>query len=151
MLRKLIAGLMVAWALCAPATAMQGYNINGSISTAQMTLSGVGATPCVAIYSPLVFGGGSSSYNGPAWLQPAVLVYVSAGASLTYSVEVTGDDLTARGYSQANGNWVAFTGLSGQTNSIAATLGAAVTCVRLHVTAYTSGSAFIEVVQMVGN
>jgi hypothetical protein len=77
------------------------------------------------------------------------LVFVSSGAVLTYNIEVTGDDVLAPGYSPATGNWqpigAAFTGLS---VSAVDTLGATVTAVRLHVTAWTSGTATLQFPQL---
>lgn len=74
------------------------------------------------------------------YLPPAILCNVSAGGSLTYSVEVTGDALQAPGYVPANGNWFPFTNMSGLTASAVGTLGAQVTGIRFRITAYTSGS-----------
>lgn len=124
------------------ALAMPGFNINGGVTTASLTLSGTGKTSCVPILSVV-----NQNRASAPWLQPMIAVYLSSGASLTYSVEVTNDDVLAPGYSAASGNWVGFTGMTAQTASAAGTLGAAATCVRLNVTAYTSGTAYIQVSQ----
>ena len=79
---------------------------------------------------------------------PTLLCYVSSGASLTYSIEVTGDDMQAAGYSPSTGNWVGFTGMTGLTASAVGTLGGVVTAVRAHVTAYSSGSLTFQFPQI---
>lgn len=79
---------------------------------------------------------------------PGILVTLSAGASLTYNVEVTGDDLDQPGYNPASGTWAVFTGMGGLTASGTGSLGAAVTAVRLNVTSYSSGSATLQFVQV---
>jgi len=146
MSRKFVSFLSAGLLLAAHAFSMPGYSINGGISTAQMTLSAVGVSPCVPVISLVNY-----KTAAPPFLQPALLAFVSSGASLTYSVEVTGDDVLAPNYVSANGNFVAFTNMGGLTVSATATLGAAVTCVRLHVTSYTSGNVFLEVVQQTVN
>jgi len=87
----------------------------------------------------------------PVWgnvgMLPGILVTLTSGASLTYSVEVTGDDVLASGYQASAGNWVGFSNMTGLTASNAGTLGAVVTAVRLHVTAYTSGTVTLQFVQ----
>lgn len=81
-------------------------------------------------------------------LNPASIICIlSAGAALTYSVEVTGDDITAQGYSAATGNWIALQNFSALTASATGTLGAVVTGIRPHVTSYTSGSLTFQFVQ----
>jgi hypothetical protein len=83
----------------------------------------------------------------PGALQAGILVILSTGASLTYNVEVTGDDINAPGYNPATGNWIGFTNMVGLTVSAVATLGAVVMAIRLHVGTYTSGSATIQFIQ----
>ena len=97
----------------------------------------------VGVSAPIVFN--ALRFSGS--LEPSFLVILSSGASLTYSVEVTGDDWSAPGYNPATGNWVAFTNMSALTASAVGTLGAVVTAARLHVTAYTSGTATFQFVQ----
>lgn len=75
--------------------------------------------------------------------QPSVLCLVSNPGTLTYSVEVTCDNPPT-----ASGNWVPFTNMSSLTSSQAGTVGAAITAVRPHVNAYTSGSLVFQVGQV---
>ena len=97
----------------------------------------------VQVFNPI-----AGTYGGsyPAQ-QPAILVSVSG--TVTFSVEVTGDDVTAAGYVAASGTWVAFTGLSGLNASTAATLGAVVSAIRPHITAGT-GSVTFQFIQFTG-
>jgi hypothetical protein len=80
------------------------------------------------------------------YLAPSILCLVSPGASLTYSIEVTGDAITAAGYSAASGNWFPFTGMAGLTASANATLGAYVTGIRARISTYASGTLTMQVV-----
>jgi hypothetical protein len=100
-------------------------------------LSAVGVSPPVP-FQPIAF---------PGALQAGIFAALSSGASLTYSIEVTGDDINAPGYNPATGNWVGFTNMTGLTASAVATLGAVVMAVRAHVTAYTSGTLTFQFVQ----
>jgi hypothetical protein len=86
---------------------------------------------------------------GPGYMLPFIGVNLSSGAVLTYNVEVTGDDVANVGYVAANGNWFGFTNLTGLSASAVGTLGAAVRAVRLNVTAYTSGTATIQMCQVI--
>jgi hypothetical protein len=93
-------------------------------------LSGVGVTQVIP-------------FNGIAYagaLQPTFAAAVSAGAALTYNVEVTLDDINAPGYNPATGIWLPFTGMSALTASALGTLGASIMGFRAHVTAWTSGT-----------
>lgn len=89
-----------------------------------------------------------SGFWSGGYLQPGIIVTLSSGASLTYNVEVTGDDVQLPNYVEANGLWVPFTGMSGLTASAVATLGAAVRAMRLNLTGYVSGTATFQVVQL---
>jgi hypothetical protein len=112
-----------------------------SVQTQTVTLSAVGVSSPV-LFRPLLSSG--------APLLPSVLVFVSSGASLTYSVEVTGDYVAQLGYtnSATSGNWQPFTGMSGLTGNYANSLGAAVTALRLRVTAWTGGTVTLQFVQV---
>lgn len=139
MARRLILALLgvLVWGA---AVAMPGF------STSTQTLSSATVTAPVPVISV-------TNLNKAAapWLQPSMMVVLSAGASLTYSIEVTGDDVLQSGYNPATGNWSAMTNMSALTASAVATLGAAVTGVRLHITAYTSGTATFQFVQQTVN
>lgn len=136
MMRRLLRLVPVAALLCA----MSGYSLNTQSVTSATTTNPVPIIPTINL----------KTASAP-WLPPAVLVELSAGASLTYTVEVTGDDVLASGYNAATGNWAPMTGMASLTSSASATLGAAVTAVRLHVTSYSSGTATIQVVQQTVN
>ena len=117
------------------------------VSSNTQSLSATGTTNPVRVYPPSYIGPSGAPVYGVRAVTPGILINVSAGAALTYSIEVTGDDLDAPTYVASSGNWVPFTGLVGLSASAAATLGAAVTAIRLHVTAYTSGTATFQFVQ----
>lgn len=67
--------------------------------------------------------------------------------TLTYSVEYTFDDVQANGYSPGSGVWNAVTGMGAQTADTTGSLSFPVTGVRLNVTAWTSGSVTLTVLQ----
>lgn len=96
-----------------------------------VTLSSVAASAPLRITSDML----STSF-----LPFGVLCLVSGGGSLTYSVEVTGDDLGAVGYSAATGNWFPMDTMSGLTASANATLGACITGIRARISVYASGT-----------
>ena len=110
-------------------------------STMQATLSGVGTSAPFQVTPPLFVS------SSAGFLPPAILASLSSGASLTYSIQVTGDNCLASGYNAATGNWVPFTGMAGLTASAASTLGAAVVCIRASVTSWTSGTLVLQFVQ----
>lgn len=74
-------------------------------------------------------------------------VVLSAGASLTYTVQHTFDNVFAPGFNPANATWYNHTTLTGQTASSNGNYAFPVTGVRLNVTPYTSGSATMTVIQ----
>lgn len=67
--------------------------------------------------------------------------------TLTYSVEYTFDDVQANNYNPASGVWNAVTGMGAQTADTTGSLSFPVTGVRLNVTAWTSGSVTLTVLQ----
>jgi hypothetical protein len=118
--------------------------------TSQVTISAVAASSPIAVippYQSVAIPLQAGKYSA-GYLMPGVLAYVSSGASLTYNVEVTSDDVTVPGYVSASGLWQPFTNMSGLTASVCATLGAAVRGFRLNVTAHTSGSVTLAIVQI---
>lgn len=87
------------------------------------------------------------SYATPGSFNPGILANVSSGATLTFTVEATGDDITAPGYDPDSGIWNALDDMADLTDSANATLIGLVTAVRCTVTAYTSGTVTFQVVQ----
>lgn len=69
------------------------------------------------------------------------------GGTLTYSVQYTFDDIGAAGYNPATGNWQDHPTLSAKTTSNASNLAFPVRAVRLNVTAYTSGTVRLTLLQ----
>lgn len=84
-------------------------------------------------------------YQGP--FNVGVGVALSAGATLTYSVEHTFDDVWAAGFNPATAVWFSNSGLAAKTTSLDGNYAFPVTAVRLNVTAYTSGNATMTVIQ----
>lgn len=74
-------------------------------------------------------------------------VALSAGATLTYSVEHTFDDVWAAGFNPSTAVWFSNSGLAAKTTSLDGNYAFPVTAVRLNVTAYTSGNATMTVIQ----
>ena len=75
----------------------------------------------------------------------SLLADVTGG--LTYTVQYTLDDVFANSYVPASGVWTAVSGMSAQTADTAGSLAYPVTAVRINVSAYTSGSVVLTVVQ----
>ena len=74
-------------------------------------------------------------------------VNLSAGASLTYSVQYTFDDVFAPNFNPSTANWFTHGTLTGKTSSSDGNIAFPVTAVRLNVTPYVSGTAQIVVIQ----
>lgn len=101
------------------------------------------AITSVAASSPIVVDSrGSQSRLG---------IQVTAGVG-TYTVQMTADDVFANGYVAASGNWfsVPTAGLVAATTSQMLEVTCPCTAVRLNVTAYTSGSFVMRVVNISG-
>lgn len=77
-------------------------------------------------------------------------VDISAGGSLTYTVEHTFDDVFASTFVPASATWFPNSGLTSQTADRDGNYSAPVTAVRLNVTARTSGTATMTVIQAGG-
>lgn len=77
-------------------------------------------------------------FNPSYWL--GLVCTVSAGATLTYSVQVTADQVPS-----ASGNWNNHDILLNQTASANSNVAYPVTGIRLNVTAYTGGSVNLGV------
>ena len=74
-------------------------------------------------------------------------VSLTAGASLTYSVQHTFDNVFAAGYDASTGNWFDNSGLTAKTASDDGNYAFAVSAIRLNVTTYASGSATMVLLQ----
>lgn len=74
-------------------------------------------------------------------------VALSAGASLTYKVQHTFDDVFAAGFDPATATWYDHSSLVAKTASSDGNYAFPVSAIRLNVTAYTSGSAALNVLQ----
>lgn len=77
----------------------------------------------------------------------SLLADVSAGGNLTYKVQYTADDIFDSTWNPATANWQDHSVLTAQTASNNSNLAFPVTAVRLNVTAYTSGSVRLAVIQ----
>lgn len=74
-------------------------------------------------------------------------VALSAGASLTYKVQHTFDDVFADTFNPATATWYDHTTLVSKTTSADGNYAFPITALRLNVTAYTSGSATMTTIQ----
>jgi hypothetical protein len=75
-------------------------------------------------------------------------VVLSAGASLTYTVEFTTDDVLVEGIlNEAALSWFPVAGLDAKSASAQSNLVVPVTAIRLRVSTYTSGSATLTMIQ----
>ena len=74
-------------------------------------------------------------------------VTLSAGASLTYKVQYTYDDVFSPTFSAATATWFDHSTITGKTASFDGNLSFPVAAIRLNVTPYTSGTATINVMQ----
>lgn len=80
--------------------------------------------------------------------QPGILAFVNG--TVTYNIEVTGDDVTASGYVEASGNWQPMsTAMTGLTANAVNTLGAVVSAIRGHITGGT-GTLTVQFTQFAG-
>lgn len=76
-----------------------------------------------------------------------VCVALSSGASLTYTVQVTADDVQGNNYSSATGRWLDWDQATGKTAGLAVALTFPVSAMRLNVTTWTSGTVTLGIVQ----
>jgi hypothetical protein len=74
-------------------------------------------------------------------------VKISAGASLTYTVEHTYDDVQAASFTPATAVWYSNTNITAQVANKDGNYTSPVTAVRLNVTAWVSGTATLTVIQ----
>lgn len=85
------------------------------------------------------------TYRGP--FNVGIGVVLSAGATLTYTVEHTFDDVFAQGFDPATATWFANSGLTARTASLDGNYAFPVTAVRLRVSSHTEGTATMTVIQ----
>jgi hypothetical protein len=76
-----------------------------------------------------------------------IQVALAAPSVLTYKVQYSNDDPFASGFDPSTATWFDHPTLNGQTTSQYGSLGTPARMVRLNVTAWTSGSATLTVVQ----
>lgn len=74
-------------------------------------------------------------------------VVLSVGADLTYTVEHTFDDVWAANFNPATAKWFSHATMVNKTTSFDGNYAYPVTAIRLNVTAHTSGTATLTVVQ----
>lgn len=74
-------------------------------------------------------------------------VTVEGGSTLTYSVQHTFDDVWAPEFDPSTASWFTNSGLGAKATSLDGNYAFPVTAVRLNVTAFTSGSATLTLVQ----
>ena len=74
-------------------------------------------------------------------------IALSAGASLTYKVQHTLDDVTLETFNPTTATWYDHATLTAKTTSSDGNYAYPVTAIRLNITAYTSGSAVMTVIQ----
>lgn len=74
-------------------------------------------------------------------------VALSAGASLTYTVQHTFDDVFAKTFDPATATWFNNTSLSSKTTSSDGNYSFPVTAIRVNVTVWASGSATMTLIQ----
>ena len=74
-------------------------------------------------------------------------VSLSAGASLTYTVQHTFDDVWASDFNPATANWFSHATMVNKNTSFDGNYAYPVTAIRLNVTAWTSGTATLTAVQ----
>lgn len=77
----------------------------------------------------------------------SVAVTLSAGASLTYKVQHTFDDVFAANFDPATATWFDHSTLTAKTASADGNYAFPVSAIRLNVTPYTSGTATFNVMQ----
>lgn len=77
----------------------------------------------------------------------SVSVVLSPGASLTYKVQHTYDAVFSEPFNPATATWFDNVDLTGETANGETNYVAPITAVRLNITAFTSGSATITVIQ----
>lgn len=85
------------------------------------------------------------NYQGP--FNVGIAVVLSSGATLTYTVEHTFDDVFSADFDASTATWFANSGLSAKSASLDGNYSFPITAMRLRVSAYTSGTATMTVIQ----
>lgn len=85
------------------------------------------------------------TYQDP--FNTSLAVVLSAGASLTYTVQYTFDDITSPTFNPATATWFPHATLVTKTASSDGNFSFPVTATRLNVSVYTSGTATLTVIQ----
>lgn len=101
----------------------------------RVTVSAAGVSPPVPL----------DQYISP--FNVGIGVVLSAGATLTYDVEHTFDNVFAEGFNPATATWFDNATLAAKTASSDGNYAFPVSAIRLNVTSYTSGSATMNVLQ----
>ena len=114
------------------------------VSATTEIITGIGSSAPVLVFNPIAgtYGGAYPSQ------QPSILAFVTG--TVTYNIEVTGDDVTVTGYNAAAGNWQAIPQQAGVSISSVNTLGAVVTAIRARTLTGTTGTLVFQFVQFTG-
>lgn len=88
--------------------------------------------------------------NRQAPFNVGLAVVLSPGASLTYSVEHTFDDVFSPGFNASTAKWFPHATLANKTESLDGNYAYPVMAIRLNVSAYTGGTATVVVIQSGG-
>lgn len=102
-----------------------------------ITLTGVGASAPTIISMPV-----TASWQAAPYYALGLICTLSNGASLTYTVQVTADQIPVD-----DGHWNAHDVLVAQTASANDSIAYPITGIRLNVTSYTSGSVTCGIAQ----
>lgn len=84
-------------------------------------------------------------YQGP--FNVGIAVVLSSGATLTYTVEHTFDDVFAKDFDASTATWFPNSSLTSKSASLDGNYAFPIMAVRLNVTAYTDGNATMTVIQ----
>lgn len=95
----------------------------------------------VAVSAPIILDNFCNPFN------VGLGVAVTGGASLTYTVQHTFDDVFASGFDPATATWYPNSLLTAKTASADGNYAYPITATRLNVTAWASGSATMTVLQ----
>lgn len=97
----------------------------------------------VGVATPIVL----NNMNGGVPFAVGFAVDVSAGGTLTYSVEHTFDDVFANAFNPATATWFPHASIAAQTADKDGNYAFPVMAIRLNVTAWSAGTATFTVIQ----